>query len=368
MSTVPKTNPASNPTDLLGAALQCLGRDIATIPVNGKKAAIKWKRYQTVMPTERELRQWFSNPKVSGLAVIHSCNLVCRDFDKVESYEQWAAHHPNLANVLPTVETPRPGRHVYFRGKPGFVSLADGDGEYRGDCKHYTLFPPSVHPSGLPYRWLIPFDSDLPEVDPVRAGLLRDTQATQSTHCMCQQGNPPITSAITDTLPAASGQRNRRLFDLARRLKAVVPGADAAELKPIVREWFGLALPVIRSKEWSETWADFVVAWQAVKHPAGGKWAEIVQAAQSVKVDTGEWDGATAAIIRLAAALQAHHGPGKAWPLSCDLAGKEAGVSRQRAWSVLKMLRFEGVIELVTPAGSKGSKLAAEYRFLGVTK
>jgi hypothetical protein len=257
MSTVPKTNPASNPTDLLGAALQCLGRDIATIPVNGKKAAIKWKRYQTVMPTERELRQWFSNPKVSGLAVIHSCNLVCRDFDKVESYEQWAAHHPNLANVLPTVETPRPGRHVYFRGKPGFVSLADGDGEYRGDCKHYTLFPPSVHPSGLPYRWLIPFDSDLPEVDPVRAGLLRDVeiltdtqatqatqegQATHSTHCMGQQVTIP--NAIAATLPTGAGQRNRKLFDLARQLKAVMPDAKSKELKPIVREWFKLALPV----------------------------------------------------------------------------------------------------------------------------
>jgi Bifunctional DNA primase/polymerase, N-terminal len=254
MFSVRQTQPANNPPDLLDAAFQCLERGIATIPVNGKKAAIKWKRYQTVMPTERELRQWFSDPTVSGLAVIHSGNLACRDFDKVEGYERWAACHSDLAGVLPTVQTPR-GRHVYFRGKPGFVSFADG--EYRGDCKHYTLFPPSVHPSGLPYRWLIPFDSDLPEVDPVRAGLLRDVeiltdtqatqatqegQATHSTHCMGQQVTIP--NAIAATLPTGAGQRNRKLFDLARQLKAVMPDAKSKELKPIVREWFKLALPV----------------------------------------------------------------------------------------------------------------------------
>ena len=47
------------------------------------------------------------------------------------------------------------------------------------------------------------------------------------------------------------------------------------------------------------------------------------------------------------------------------MAGKILGVGRDKASLLLKLLLAEGIIELVTPGGSKGSKRAAEYRFLG---
>ena len=40
-------------------------------------------------------------------------------------------------------------------------------------------------------------------------------------------------------------------------------------------------------------------------------------------------------------------------------------MSHDKAAKILKLLIFEEVIELVTLAGSKSSKQAAEYRFLG---
>src|SRR5262249_55270629 len=93
----------------------------------------------------------------------------CRDFDRLGSYESWAAAHPDLAAALPTVATAR-GRHVYFRGPEGFADL--GDGEYRGDPRHYCVLPPSAHPDGAVYAWLVPLpDGDLPLVDPAEAGL-----------------------------------------------------------------------------------------------------------------------------------------------------------------------------------------------------
>ena len=144
-----------------------------------------------------------------------------------------------------------------------------------------------------------------------------------------------------------------------------MPDASGKELKPIVQEWFNAAMPFIRTKEWGVTWEDFVTAWESVRHATGGKWEEIVQASRCSTVDTGDHVGAAAAIIRLAATLQQHHGDGVPFPLSCRKAGDGADVTPERAARVLKMLVFEGIIELVTPAGTKGSKRAAEYIFLG---
>src|SRR5262249_2289974 len=88
------------------------------------------------------------------------------------------------------------------------------------------------------------------------------------TQTQTQQHNNPskhiacVTSAAIDaieaSLPAGPGQRNRKVFDLARRLKAMA-GRDTspAMLRGIVKEWHRRALPVIRTKDFVETWTDF---------------------------------------------------------------------------------------------------------------
>jgi hypothetical protein len=371
MSSLRQTSHASNA--LIDAASNYAARGWSIIPTIGKRAAGLWKPFQTQPADERTLRRMFSRPKVTGIAVIlgsASGGLACRDYDDADAYHRWAADHSKVAARLPTVQTAR-GFHVYFRGPDAFANL--GDGEYRADAGHYCLLPPSVHPDGPTYTWQIPLpDGDLPTVDPVQAGLLTDTQDTHhtqdtqtlrhpshTTH-LCERGNLPI--AIAETLPTGFGQRRRKLFDFARKLKPIMPDANGNELKLIVREWFTAALPFIRTKEWGVTWEDFVAAWESVRHTTGGKWEEIVQASRCSTVDTGDHDGAAAAIIRLAAAIQQHHGDGVPWPLSCRKAGIVAGVSHTRAARVLKMLVFDSVLELASPAGPKGSRIAATYR------
>ena len=67
------------------------------------------------------------------------------------------------------------------------------------------------------------------------------------------------------------GKRHRRLFDLARELKAIpaLASADLARLKPIVRNWHQAALPIIRTKPFDETWLDFAESWDKVRFPKG---------------------------------------------------------------------------------------------------
>src|SRR5262249_51835502 len=80
-----------------------------------------------------------------------------------------------------------------------------------------------------------------------------------------------VRAAVAATLPAGPGERNRRLFELARRLKALphLADGDPLSLEGIVRRWHGLALPVIRTKEWEESWLDFLTAWARIKFPQG---------------------------------------------------------------------------------------------------
>jgi hypothetical protein len=95
--------------------------------------------------------------RITGLAILtgkQSRQWVCRDFDDPKAYENWAAEHSELAQVLPTVKTGR-GYHVYFRCFGSIPTVKLGDGELRAE-KSYTLLPPSLHPSGARYQWLKP--------------------------------------------------------------------------------------------------------------------------------------------------------------------------------------------------------------------
>src|SRR5262249_31604916 len=150
------------------------------------------------------------------------------------------------------------------------------DGELRAGG--YCLLPPSVHPRGPRYRWLIePPVGEIPHVDLRAAGVLdfngscnrehaehgdrggdggtgaelehrdhpvdivapRITEITETTvDSFCSSrwlsvalcGTPELSEqirrAIANTLPTSSGQRNRQVFELARELKAIPAIAD----------------------------------------------------------------------------------------------------------------------------------------------
>jgi hypothetical protein len=80
---------------------------------------------------------------------------------------------------------------------------------------------------------------------------------------------------IEKTLPKAYGQRNRRLFWLARELKQRFPLADPCEFNQVVREWHRQARPNIRTLDFIESWGDFVRAWHAVED-LGGDGMEVI--------------------------------------------------------------------------------------------
>src|ERR1700693_385500 len=268
----------------------------------GKKSplpGLKWKQYQERHPTEAELIKWFSRG-TAGIGIVLgavSGGLIARDFDKRESYDRWALEHPELAISLPTVETAR-GMHVYCiadlaqvraatsTGDGGIVIL-DDEGELRGEGS-YVLAPPTVHPSGHVYRWIVPLVDRPPLLDLRESGLLsrvpcvsqfptesaeecrecgraqKSEETTDAIGCVGGWGESygsetaqRIEQAIQSTLPPSVGHRDDWVWKFCRALKAIEVWADAdtLDLEDIVREWHGRAKPFIGTQPFQTTLA-----------------------------------------------------------------------------------------------------------------
>lgn len=400
---------------MLNVALHYHTRGWSLIPIMAgtkNQPCCKWTPYQSKPADETQLRKWFANGSGDNMAIILgtvSGGLACRDFDIQEAYDRWAGDHPDLAGMLPTVATAR-GRHVYFRAAPADLRFVDlPDGEYRGDSGHYCLLPPSLHPDGPIYRWLIPLpDGEMPFVADVRAaGLLpshvtESTESTESTEIteeyraikrgVCVEKAPtpsncPVLSvlsvtsgekddeidlAILETIPSGIGRRNRQVFELARALKAIPRLADAPvdAMRPHVRQWhkIGLDRGVIGTEPFEETWIDFLHAWPKVKFPRGKEpMIAILERAKHspppAVAQNYEGDGLRL-LVAICRELQNASG-NKPFYLACRTAAALLDLGENgfvTAWRWLSLLVHDGVIDEVE-RGQRGKRRASRFRY-----
>ncbi len=387
----------SNEASLKTEGLSYLAREWSVIAVKDKKAVGRWKEFQSRRPSVEELETMLGVAGVTGIAVICgpvSGGLTCRDFDDPAAYEQWRQVHPDLAATLPTVKTGR-GYHVYFRSTVRSIRHLD-DGELRGNgC---CLLPPSIHPSGSPYAWIVPLPAaELPFVDPVQSGLVPvGTERTEWTECtekdrvtesnggVCHSGatqhvtrirngtdirdlEERIEQAIRATLPQRPGERNRRIFDLARHLKGMpeLAGADLRDLRPIVGQWHSLALSVITTMPFEDTWGDFQYAWANVRFAKGDDPVQtILQRSEGrpfpVEADLYEAVN-TRRLLRFCREFQREAGENPFF-LSCRKAGELFGMDHRTAARRLKAMCGDGLLEVVESGGMRANR----YRYRGI--
>lgn len=131
----------------------------------------KWGTFRAKRASEDQVRQWWTQDAQAGIGLVlgQVSNVVCLDFDG-ERAEQLARDSSLTIPSTTCSRTGGGGLHFLFRcaEKLGATTtLLKGDGchvEFRAEAS-YAVSPPSMHPSGNGYEWLIPPEdiADLPD-------------------------------------------------------------------------------------------------------------------------------------------------------------------------------------------------------------
>lgn len=252
---VPKsTKREDDAPDMLQAALDHLKAGRSVIPIcspvaggvgchqhgkgckgPGKTPLTKWKKYQTELPTEAEVRLWFETwPTMNiGMATGAVSGTVVLDGDSDAAIEFVLSQGEGELAEAPMVTTGK-GAHWYLE-HPGEVVKNFAHKwptlDFRGDGG-YVVLPPSLHRSGNRYAWhATPEDmGGLATVPPWLMDALRgkkpERQAGKTvTNDECD--GPLDYRQFVDGVP--EGARNDRLWSLAGSLRA--RGVDIEEAR-----------------------------------------------------------------------------------------------------------------------------------------
>jgi replicative DNA helicase len=132
------------------------GWSIVPVPKGAKFPVIKWKEFQTRLPTEAEVIQWWTEDPEANTAIITGkiSNLAVIDLDGPEGIKQ--AKQFNLAPTL-TVKSGGGGLHYYYSFPEEGIQnsqkkLADKV-DIRGEGG-LAIAPYSLHASGGIYAWV----------------------------------------------------------------------------------------------------------------------------------------------------------------------------------------------------------------------
>jgi hypothetical protein len=357
------------------------GFSVFPLPFRKKSGRIKWKQFQSEHATEQQIRNWFKTNRNIAIVAGNISQLVVRDFDDVEKYRQWENNHPELATKAPTVATAS-GFHVYVTMDPipRLRVSGVGSGELRGTGA-YVVAPPSIHPSGKQYSWTIPLVTPLPIVTFADLDLEHlspnfteeDRRGTEADRLQKPwEGKKErkkgdfsceIQRAIIASIPVKTGQRERKLFDLARRLKAIGELPDDIQIK-VFDEWWCHSRDIVGTKHYELSMNAFLRCVSNATTPLDDIIGDCIERAKSTPVP--DWSKKLCAECQLLAAicreLQTVNGT-KPFFLSCRVAGAAIGVSHTIASQYLQLfVRLKQLTIVVR--GSVSGHQATRYRMV----
>lgn len=195
-----------------------LGWSVIPIQPRGKQPLVRWKTFQARRPTGAEISEWLELWPAANIAVVTGAisNLVVLDLDPhhgaATSIERLERHYGRLPETVSAVSGGG-GRHLYFAHPGGAICNRVGmlpGIDLRGDGG-LIVAPPSIHPSGEPYRWRNPPGS--------RAlAPLPDWVRGNSVGPMPRVGRPPEHWRQVVHQGVAEGERNNTVASLTGHL------------------------------------------------------------------------------------------------------------------------------------------------------
>jgi len=231
----PSGESAATRNTLRAAALAYCARGWSVIPIEprGKRPLVAWTEYQQRRATVDEITRWFRRWPDANVAIVTGevSAIVVLDVDERHGGALSLAELDiELGPIPSTVEvaTGGGGRHLYFRHPGGRVSNRVGlrpGIDLRGDggC---VVAPPSVHPSGGRYAWVLGHSPEEVELAPLPSWLLPGSGG----------GGHPIAywrQLVREGVP--EGERNSTLASLTGHL--LWRGVDAQVALELLLAW-----------------------------------------------------------------------------------------------------------------------------------
>lgn len=209
-----------------------LAWSVIPVPAGSKVPVREWKRWGSAQPGRAEWREWWREEPETNLAVVYAGSaapdgrqLVCIDTDS-EAAEAWV----RAQSPLPPTATARTskGFHRYFYAPADREHFSGTETlpEVRAGV-HYSILPPSIHPSGIEYVWcdcLAPHETGIADLPQWGIDLMPVADADEKAHT---PGQP------VEDVP--EGNRNNALFKQCARWRATdVPDK---ELRQAAHAW-----------------------------------------------------------------------------------------------------------------------------------
>ena len=201
------------------------------------------------------------------------------------------------------------------------------------------------------------------------------TEETEVTKAIASVSSVSSVSSVASTqfpescIPKGIGMRHGCIFNLARYLKGKHASASTEEINGIFTVWWHRVLPVIGSKDFDESWTEFKVAWDNVKHPLGASIDKIKEGLPdpSIQNEASVYGVMAANLLELCKRLndnQNKHWNGEPFPLACRTAGEILGITRYYANNLLSLLTKEGFLEVIKGNTVKANRyrLNSKYR------
>lgn len=156
-------------TTMVSHALNYLKLGWSVIPLEpeGKKPLVKWEKYQSERASPEQIRKWWTKYPKANIGVVTGLlsGIIVIDIDSSQGQENYIAKFSQLHNTI-SQKTGKPNAsqrlfaHPQDRKYHNMARLLD-DVDIRADGG-YIVVPPSIHPNGTVYKWII---------DPVEMGL-----------------------------------------------------------------------------------------------------------------------------------------------------------------------------------------------------
>ena len=162
------------------AAQRYLAMGLHPIPARGKIPAVAWKEYQHAAPHADQIDVWWEHDETLNVGLVIGRGLIVVDLDGPGA--EGLLHNANIAlpKDAPRVKTGN-GFHVYLAveeligDRIGLLTAPQG-GKPQVDVRGigFVVAPPSRHPNGQTYEWLVPIgERPVPAAPSALLSLLR---------------------------------------------------------------------------------------------------------------------------------------------------------------------------------------------------